>query len=85
MDNITYGYHTYDTFGNDIKGIRYFNFCRLKALDCGLTCRCIVENNAPKLEMWGNKHQFLKYYTITVFKCDKKFNGIKRIIEFIFD
>lgn len=60
--------HTYDIF--DIKDAtmrsRYFDFCHKKALNCGLVCRCIIRDSFTKLELWGTKRQFLKYYFQTM-------------------
>ena len=80
------GIHTCDIFNNaDMKiRMKYFDFCHKKALDCGLTCKCIIQDYIPKLEMWGTKWQFLKYYSQTLTKCECKLKGIKRCLSVLF-
>ena len=78
-------FHTYDIFNiKDVeKRMRYFDSCRKVALKCGLTVRCIIKDKYPKLELWGTKSQFVKYYINTLLNCSYKFDGIKRIISVI--
>lgn len=75
-------FHTYDIFNiKDVeKTIRYFNSCHKAALKCGLTVRCITEDECLKLELWGTKSQFVNYYIKTLLKCSYKFDGIKQVI-----
>lgn len=79
-------YHTYDIFDNDNenKRMRYFDFCHNKALECGLICRCILRDRYPKLELWGSRHQFFRYYLLTLTKCEYKSKGIKRWLSVLF-
>ena len=60
-----------------------FDSCRKKALKCGLQCKCIIDH-VWKLELWGSKYQFVKYYTSTIFENVNKIDGVKRLISFIF-
>lgn len=81
-------FHTFDIFDNENlqTGIEYFKYCYGKALDCGLICKCILnEHEYPQLELWGTKTQFIKYYFVTLSKCDYKIEGIKRLLKFIFN
>lgn len=80
------GYHTYDIFDNEsIKTrMKYFDFCHNKALKAGLTCKCMIKNGVPILEMWGTKWQFLRYYLRTLLKCGYKIGGIKHFVSFFF-
>lgn len=77
--------HTYDIF--DIKDVKinkkYFNFCHKEALRCGMQCRCYIKQPYMKLELWGNKYQFIKYYLNTLSKCSHKMNGVKRLASII--
>ena len=78
-------FHTYDIFNNEdvTKRMRYFNSCHKAALRCGLTVRCIMKDKYPKLELWGTKSQFIKYYIKTILKCVYKYDGIKRLMTII--
>ena len=81
-------FHTYDVF--DIKDSKtrwkWFDICHNQALKCGLTCRCFIENpHFLKLELWGSKQQFIKYYFITLAKTERKLEGIKRLMSFIIE
>ena len=78
-------FHTYDIFNNEdiTERTRYFNSCHKAALRCGLTVKCIMEDEYPKLELWGNKSQFVKYYIKTLLKCVHKYDGIKRLMTTI--
>lgn len=77
--------HTYDVFNfaDDSIRMRYFDFCHEKALEYGLQCKCYIEGQYPKLELWGSKYQFVKYYCITLFKTKHKMDGFKRLISII--
>ena len=79
-------YHTEDVFYNKNKEnrIKWLIRCRRIALKCGLTCRCIdVEGDTPKLEMWGTKRQFLKYYFKTLKFDAEIIDGVKRWFDFL--
>lgn len=78
-------FHTYDIFNiKDVeKRMRYFDLCHEAALRCGLTVRCIMKDKYPRLELWGTKSQFIKYYIKTLLKCEYKHDAIKRIITTI--
>ena len=78
-------FYTRDIFDNkDVtERMRYFNSCHKAALRCGLTVRCIMKDKYPKLELWGTKSQFVKYYTKTLLKCEHKCDGIKRFMATI--
>lgn len=79
------GFYTYDIF--DIKDVdkrwKYFDFCYKEALKCGLTCRCIIKDTFMKLELWGTKYQFIKYYLKTLSKYECKLKGVKRLLASI--
>lgn len=78
------GFHTYDIFDikdNDTRK-KMFDSCHKKALKCGLQCRCIIDRDW-RLELWGFKCQFIKYYLITLFENVSKTYGIKRLVSFI--
>lgn len=74
-------YHTFDTFDEEYDNDKYYSFCHGAALHCGLTIIC----KPKKMELWGTKRQFIMYYLITLFKCENKISGVKRILSFIFD
>lgn len=78
-------FHTYDIFNNEdvTERMRYFNSCHKAALRCGLTVKCIMKDKYPKLELWGAKSQFVKYYIKTLLKCVYKYDGIKRLMTTI--
>lgn len=78
-------FHTYDIFNIEDDSMRkkIFDSCHKKALRCGLRCRCIIDHDW-KLELWGFKHQFVKYYLSTIFENVSKTDGIKRLVSFIF-
>ena len=78
-------FHTYDIFDNEdvTERMRYFNSCHKAALRCGLTVKCIMTDKYPKLELWGTKSQFVKYYIKTLLKCAYKYDGIKRLMTTI--
>ena len=66
------------------KRMAYFDFCREKALKCGLTCKCHIEGKNTTLFMEGSKQQYIKYYLATLLKTKYKTGGIKRLISIIF-
>lgn len=76
-------FHTYDIFNGKANNMDWYKFCRDKALKSGLQCKCFIEESPMKLELWGNKKQFMNYYLSTIAKC-YKFDGIKRLINSIF-
>lgn len=72
-------------YKNAEKRMKYFDFCRKKALKYGLTCRCYIDGIDTTLFIEGSKRNVIKYYLATVFKTeDGLINGIKRIISVIF-
>ncbi len=71
-------------YKNEIKRMQYFNFCREKALKCGLMCRCHIDGINTILFIEGRKINVIKYYLLTVFKTEDGIDGIKRIISIIF-
>lgn len=77
--------HTKDIFNikDTEKKMKYFNSCHKKALKCGLTCRCIIDQPFMELELWGSKWQFIKYYVNTLLKCQRKMDAIKRVMSII--
>ena len=66
------------------KRTAYFNFCREKALKCGLICDCHIKGEKTTLFMEGSKLQYIKYYLATLLKTEYKTDGIKRLISIIF-
>ena len=83
----TYTYiRTYDVFNikDEKKRMEYFDFCREKALKCGLICKCHIGDVNTALFMEGRKQQFVKYYLISLLKTECKIDGIKRLISIIF-
>lgn len=78
-------FHTYDIFDikDDDRRKKMFDSCHKKALKCGLQCRRIVDPDLS-LELWGCRHQFIKYYLITLFENVNKIDGFKRLMSFIF-
>lgn len=78
-------FYTYDIFNiKDVtERMRCFDSCRKAALSCGLTVRCIMKDKYLKLELWGTKTQFVKYYIKTLLKCVHKYDGIKRLMTTI--
>ena len=66
------------------KRTAYFNFCREKALKCGLICDYHIEGKNTTLFMEGSKLQYIKYYLATLLKTKYKTDGIKRLISIIF-
>ena len=70
---------------DEVKRIKYFDFCYKKALKCGLICRCHIDGVNTKLFIEGSKWDIIKYYLITVFKTeDNTIDAIKRITSLIF-
>lgn len=78
--------HTLDIFDNEKVEARKpcFERCHKIALNCGLTCKCITEGSIFKLEMWGPKRGFIKYYAKTISKGDSIWRDIKRWISILF-
>ena len=78
---------TSDIFGykDEVKRMKYLDFCHKKALKCGLICRCHIDGVNTKLFIEGSKWDIIKYYLITVFKTeDKTRDAIKRTTSLIF-
>lgn len=78
--------HTCDIFDEKSRKDRidHYKFCYRKALKCGLTCKCFIDVDEPRLELSGTKRQFVKYYWLTLLKTDYKIGGIKRLTKFLF-
>jgi hypothetical protein len=78
-------FHTYDIFDikDEVKRKRYFDSCLKEALNCGLTYEYFMENSIIKLELWGSRLEFLRYYLKTLIKCQHKLNGIIRLASFL--
>lgn len=76
-------FHTYDIFNGEANNMIWYNFCHVKALKSGLQCKCWIEELPMRLELFGNKKQFMKYYLSTITK-NYKYEGIKRLINCIF-
>ena len=77
---------TYDIFAykDEVKRMKYFDFCHKKALKCGLICRCHIDGVNTKLFIEGSKLNMIKYYLVTVFKTeDNIMDAIKRISSLI--
>lgn len=78
---------TYDIFAykDEVKRMKYFDFCHKKALKCGLICQCHIDGVNTKLFIEGSKLNIIKYYLITAFKTeDNVMDAIKRISSLIF-
>lgn len=72
-------------YKDEVKQMKYLDFCHKKALKCGLICRCHIDGVNTKLFIEGSKWDIIKYYLITVFKTeDKTIDAIKRITSLIF-
>ena len=72
-------------YKDEVKRMKYFDFCHKKALKCGLICRCHIDGVNTKLFIKGSKWNIIKYYLITVFKTeDNIVDAIKRITSLIF-
>lgn len=72
-------------YKDEVKRMKYFDFCHKKALKCGLICRCHIDGVNTKLFIEGSKWDIIKYYLITVFKTeDDTIDAIKRIVSLIF-
>ena len=72
-------------YKDEVKRMKYFDFCHKKALKCGLICRCHIDGVNTKLFIEGSKWDISKYYLITVFKTeDNTIDAIKRITSLIF-
>ena len=78
---------TSDIFGykDEVKRMKYFDFCHEKALKCHLVCQCHIDGVNTKLFIEGSKWDMIKYYLITVFKTrDNIIDAIKRIVTLVF-
>ena len=72
-------------YKDEVKRMKYFDFCHKKALKCGLICRCHIDGVNTKLFIKGSKWNVIKYYLVTVFKTeDNTVDAIKRITSLIF-
>ena len=72
-------------YKDEVKRMKYFDFCHKKALKCGLICRCHIDGVNTKLFIEGSKWDIIKYYLVTVFKTeDNTVDAIKRITSLIF-
>ena len=72
-------------YKDEVKRMKYLDFCHKKALKCGLICRCHIDGVNTKLFIEGSKWDIIKYYLITVFKTeDKTIDAIKRITSLVF-
>ena len=72
-------------YKDEVKRMKYFDFCHKKALKCGLICRCHIDGVNTKLSIEGSKWDIIKYYLVTVFKTeDNIIDAIKRITSLIF-
>ena len=72
-------------YKDEVKRMKYFDFCHKKALKCGLICKCHIDGVNTKLFIEGSKWNIIKYYLITVFKTeDDTIDAIKRIVSLIF-
>ena len=72
-------------YKDEVKRMKYLDFCHKKALKCGLICRCHIDGVNTKLFIEGSKWDIIKYYLITVFKTeDNTIDSIKRITSLIF-
>lgn len=80
-------FHTYDFFDFEDaeKAMKFFNFCHKKALGSGLTCKCIIDDQFPTLELWGTKYQFVNYYLQTLTKCEHVLDGVKCLLSFLLE
>ena len=77
---------TYDIFAykDEVKRMKYFDFCHKKALKCGLICQCHIDGVNTKLFIEGSKLNIIKYYLITAFKTeDNVMDAIKRTSSLI--
>lgn len=71
-------------YKNAEKRMKYFDFCRKKALECGLVCHCHIDGMDTTLFIEGRKLNVIRYYLATVLKTKDGMNGIKRLISIIF-
>ena len=72
-------------YKDEVKRMKYLDFCHKKALKCGLICRCHIDGVNTKLFIEGSKWNIIKYYLVTVFKTeDNIIDAIKRITSLIF-
>ena len=66
------------------KRMKHFDFCRKKALECGLICRSHIDGMNTRLFIEGRKSKMVRYYLATIFKTGDGANGVKRLISIIF-
>lgn len=66
------------------KRMKYFDFCRKKALKYGLICSSHIDGMNTRLFIEGRKLKVVQYYLATVFKTGDGIDGIKRLISIIF-
>ena len=66
------------------KRMKHFDFCRKKALECGLICRSHIDGMNTRLFIEGRRSKMVKYYLATVFKTGDGVDGVKRLISIIF-
>ncbi len=71
-------------YKNAEKRMKYFDFCRKKALECGLVCHCHIDGMDTTLFIEGRKLDVIRYYLATALKTKDGMNGIKRLISIIF-
>lgn len=63
------------------KRMKHFDFCRKKALECGLICRSHIDGMNTRLFIEGRKSKMVRYYLATIFKTGDGANGVKRLIS----
>ena len=66
------------------KRMKHFDFCRKKALECGLICRSHIDGMNTRLFIEGRKSKMVRYFLATIFKTGDGANGVKRLISIIF-
>lgn len=72
------------SYKDEVKRMKYFDFCYKKALKCGLICRVHIDGRNTKLFIAGPKWDVIRYYLATAFKSDDYIiDAIKRIISLI--
>lgn len=85
MKTFTTTLRTIDVFNNvdSQEMLELFMVCYKRALKCGLKCSVCTEGHSRKLRMIGPKINFVKYYSITLWKNRTIRDGIKRVIDII--
>jgi len=69
---------------NEKKGMLDLRKCCKAALKAKLDFECVKdENGIPMLLLAGSKCDIIKYYILTLFVCENKFDGIKRLFYII--